>query len=114
MPGLGDLVGFGLSVYIVEEARKLGAPPRLLQRMRINILIDLVAGTIPILGDIFDAGWKANAKNVALLERHLAAPGIQRRRDRVFLAVVVGSLVGGAVAGAAAALFLLRWIINLF
>jgi Domain of unknown function (DUF4112) len=71
VPGLGDLLGFGLSVYIVEEARKLGAPPRLLQRMRINILIDLVAGTIPILGDIFDAGWKANSRNLALLEEFL-------------------------------------------
>ena len=71
IPGLGDLLGFGLSVYIVEEARKLGAPPRLLHRMRINILIDLVAGTIPILGDVFDAGWKANSRNLALLEEFL-------------------------------------------
>jgi hypothetical protein len=39
--------------------------------MRINILIDLVAGTIPILGDIFDAGWKANSRNLALLEEFL-------------------------------------------
>ena len=71
MPGLGDLASFGLSVYIVEEARKLGAPPGLIRRMHANILIDLVAGTVPILGDIFDAGWKANLRNLKLLEEYL-------------------------------------------
>jgi hypothetical protein len=75
VPGLGDLITFGLSVYIVEEARRLGAPPPLLRKMRVNILIDLVAGTVPIAGDLFDAGWKANSRNLALLEEFLAAEG---------------------------------------
>jgi hypothetical protein len=114
VPGLGDLLGAALSGWILVEGERMGAGRTTMLRMLWNVLVEVVIGAIPILGDIFDAGWKANAKNVALLERHLAAPGIQRRRDRVFLAVVVGSLVGGAVAGAAAALFLLRWITNLF
>lgn len=114
VPGLGDLLGAALSGWILVEGERMGAGRATLLRMLWNVLVEVAIGAVPILGDIFDAGWKANAKNVALLERHLATPGIQRRRDRVFLAVVVGSLVGGAVAGVAAALFLLRWIINLF
>jgi Domain of unknown function (DUF4112) len=77
IPGIGDLLTFGLSVFIVAEAKKLGAPPELLRRMHVNILIDLVAGTVPILGDIFDAGWKANSRNLALLEEHLASLSVR-------------------------------------
>ena len=114
IPGLGDLVGAALSGWILVEGDRMGAGRATLLRMFWNILVELVVGAVPVLGDLFDAGWKANAKNVALLERHLAAPGHQRRRDRAFLAMLVGTLVGGAVAAGAAALFLLRWVVNLF
>jgi hypothetical protein len=114
VPGLGDFLGTALSAWILVEGDRMGAGRPTLLRMSWNLLVELVIGTVPILGDIFDAGWKANAKNVALLERHLATPGIQRRRDRVFLAVVITGLAGGAVVAAGAALFLLRWIIHLF
>lgn len=73
VPGLGDLVTAGLSGYILYEAAKLGVSRPVLIRMLANIGIDLAAGSIPVVGDLFDVVWKANVKNLALLEQHLEA-----------------------------------------
>jgi hypothetical protein len=73
IPGVGDTLGLLLSAYILFEARNLGAPPALLLRMATNIGIDALVGTIPLLGDIFDLAWKANRKNMHLLQTHLAS-----------------------------------------
>jgi uncharacterized protein DUF4112 len=72
IPGLGDLIGAGVALWIVAEAVRLGASGRVLVRMLVNIAIDTLGGAIPVAGDVFDALWKANLKNVRLLERHLA------------------------------------------
>ncbi len=74
MPGTGFRFGvlLGLvSLYIVWEARALGAPPALLGRMLANIVVEVVGGAIPILGDLFDMAFKANLRNLALLEEYL-------------------------------------------
>ena len=72
IPGLGDLIGAGVALWIVVEAVRLGASGWVLVRMLVNIAIDTLGGAIPVAGDVFDALWKANLKNVRLLERHLA------------------------------------------
>lgn len=73
--GLAPLVGdvaLGLvSLYLVYEARALGAPPALLARMLANIGIEVVGGAVPIVGDLFDMAFKANLRNLALLETWL-------------------------------------------
>lgn len=71
-PGVGDAAGFCVSAYALLEARRLGAPATLLLRMGLNIALDAVVGSIPLVGDLFDAGFKANRRNLRLLERHLA------------------------------------------
>ena len=71
-PGVGDALTGLLSLYIVWEARNLGAPPPLLARMLGNVAIDVAGGAVPVLGDLFDATFKANLRNVALLEDWLA------------------------------------------
>lgn len=71
VPGIGDAITAVLAAYIVVEARRLGAPWGLLARMAANVGIDLAVGTVPVVGDVFDLGWKANRRNVALLTRHL-------------------------------------------
>ena len=71
VPGVGDLVGAGLSSYIVVQAARMKAPPRVLARMTWNVLLELVIGSVPVLGDLFDMVFKANERNVALLEAHL-------------------------------------------
>lgn len=72
IPGIGDLVGAALSSYIVLEAAKLKLPFRLLARMTLNILIELVIGIVPIFGDMFDFAFKANLRNVRILNAHLS------------------------------------------
>ena len=73
VPGLGDLIGAGVAMWVLVEAAQLGASGFVLFRMVVNIAIDTLGGAIPVAGDVFDAFWKANLKNVRLLERHLAA-----------------------------------------
>ena len=75
VPGLGDLIGAGVALWVVLEAADLGASGFVLLRMLLNVAIDTIGGAIPVAGDVFDALWRANLKNVRLLERHLAATG---------------------------------------
>lgn len=75
VPGLGDAAGALPSVYLVLKARQLGAPDSLLLQMGANVAIELVVGAIPIVGDLFDIGFKANRRNVDLLRRHLVQAG---------------------------------------
>jgi hypothetical protein len=62
-----------LSVYILFEAARLGVPRVTLLRMAANIALDTLVGAIPLLGDVFDVAWKANKKNVALLNAYLVS-----------------------------------------
>jgi hypothetical protein len=81
LPGVGDAASFGLSAYLVYEARRLGAPPALLRRMVVNVGLDSVVGAVPLLGDVFDVVFKANKRNMALLRGHLAE--VRSRRLKV-------------------------------
>jgi hypothetical protein len=72
VPGIGDALTTIISLYIVREARALGAPRLLIARMLANVAIDGVVGAIPLLGDTFDVAWRANRRNVDLLQKHLA------------------------------------------
>jgi hypothetical protein len=58
-----------------------------------NIALDAVGGAVPLIGDLFDAAWKANGRNLALLERYAAAPSEAKRTDGLFVVVVAGGLV---------------------
>src|ERR1051326_1992470 len=71
VPGIGDAITTLISLYIVREARELGAPRLLVARMLANVAIDGVIGAVPFLGDAFDVMWRANRRNVALLRKHL-------------------------------------------
>jgi hypothetical protein len=73
IPGVGDLIGAALSAYIIREASQMGVPKMLVARMVANAAIDLFGGAVPVVGDLFDVAWKANMKNVDLLEAHLKA-----------------------------------------
>ena len=92
IPGLGDGLGAFTSTYIVYAAARLGVPTATLLHMVGNVAIDLLIGLVPLIGDLFDFGWKANARNVALIESRMArasrGPAGTRR-----LAVLIASLV---------------------
>jgi hypothetical protein len=70
IPGLGDIVSPLFTVAIIWQARDLGIPHVVMIRMIINAAIDTLVGLVPILGDLFDFGWKSNNMNLALLEQH--------------------------------------------
>ncbi len=73
VPGLGDIITTAVSLYIVREARALGASKAIVSRMIFNVAVDGAIGLVPILGDVFDVAFRANRRNVMLLQRHLAA-----------------------------------------
>jgi hypothetical protein len=77
---------------VLVEAVRQGAPRATLVRMASNIALDACIGAVPLLGDIFDVAWKANVRNVALLERHLAAPARAQRADRLFVVSLLAAV----------------------
>jgi len=70
IPGVGDLSTFAVSGYMLTIMVKNGASGVVLARMVVNILIDAVFGSIPILGDLFDVAFKANMRNMRLMQEH--------------------------------------------
>jgi hypothetical protein len=74
VPGLGDVASPVFSLFFIWHGFRLRVPKVVLARMVLHVLIDTAMGVVPVLGDLFDFGWKANAWNLALLERH-AMPG---------------------------------------
>ena len=71
VPGVGSLVGTGMSLYVFGEAVRHGAPAHLLARMAFNIAADTLLGAIPVVGFLFDFVFKANQRNLHLLREHM-------------------------------------------
>jgi branched-subunit amino acid ABC-type transport system permease component len=93
IPGLGDALGVVISSYIIREAARVGAPPSVLARMAFNVALEGIVGLVPIAGDVFDAAWKANQRNVALLEAHSHDPKTTVRSSRLVVTLVILGLV---------------------
>ena len=72
VPAIGDAITTAISLYIVLEARQLGAPAHLILRMLANVVVDGFVGAVPLVGDAFDVLWRANRRNVRLLREWLA------------------------------------------
>lgn len=109
-PFVGDLVGVLLSAYIVGEAARLGAPKSVLWRMSLNAGIEGLVGIVPLAGDVFDAAFKANQRNVRLLEAWLDQPRRTVRNSRLLGAAIVAGALLAVLALAAAAIALARWL----
>jgi hypothetical protein len=113
IPGGGDIAGSVLSAYIVVAASRLGAPSSVILRMGWNVVVDTALGAVPLLGDLFDASWKANRRNVALLDHYLDQPGSVRRSSRLVLVGVLVGIAAIAVSMAALTVLAVRWLIGL-
>ena len=70
VPGIGDFAAAAVSLFIVNEARRLGVPNDKLVKMLVNIGFDTVAGSVPVLGDVFDVYFKSNRRNLQLVMDH--------------------------------------------
>ncbi|MEO0618889.1 MAG: DUF4112 domain-containing protein [Pseudomonadota bacterium] len=82
VPVVGDVVGGVISIYLVGKAMTHGAPMSLVVRMLVNTGIDFAAGSVPVVGDLFDVAWQANRKNVELLDGHLRKRAVVERAAR--------------------------------
>ena len=71
IPGIGDVAGASLSTYMIIKAAQMGASTFNLIRMMANVLIEAIVGVIPFLGDLFDVAFRANERNVRLLQKQL-------------------------------------------
>lgn len=107
MPGAGDWIGGFISLYFVFQAVRYNSNSATLVRMFINIVLDIVIGSIPLLGDLFDVAWKANLRNARLLDRLQQDPTRTESKSRWFNWVVFG-IIAILVVGL---LVLLSWII---
>jgi len=82
VPGIGDAITTMLSLYIVKEARALGAPRHVILRMLGNVALDGVVGAVPLAGDLFDVMWRANRRNMKLLRDWLDRTEVTAQRSR--------------------------------
>ncbi|CAN5196590.1 hypothetical protein BH11PAT1_BH11PAT1_2410 [soil metagenome] len=79
IPGIGDFISFGLSLYIVWVGFQMKLPKHVLSAIVRNVVFDLVLGLIPIIGDVGDFFFKANKRNMALLEQYVPGEIIEGR-----------------------------------
>ncbi len=111
IPGGGDSVAGALGAYIIVEAARMGLPRKILGQMVGNIVLDSLAGIVPVVGDLFDVGWKANVRNIALLEKHLHLTE-RRKGDKLFLIGLIALLAFIVLGFATITLLAVRWIWN--
>lgn len=112
-PGGGDTVTGAMGAYIIVEAARMGLPRKVIGQMVGNIVFDSLAGIVPVVGDLFDVGWKANVRNIALLEKHLQLSPKKRKSDFIFLIGLTLLLAIIVLGFAALTVFLIRGLWNL-
>jgi len=110
IPGLGDMSTPAFSVLILVQGVRMRLPLVVQSRMVLNAALDMLFGLVPVVGDLIDIGWKANLRNLALLERH-ARPGVPpARSDYIFVAVFIAILALVAIAP----IVLMAWLLSRF
>jgi hypothetical protein len=118
VPGLGDIAGALVAVYAMQVARQLNAPPAVRLHMLSNIALDALIGIVPIVGDLFDFAFKAQTRNLALLDAYLATPHKAARRSRrgMFLIALATIIVFATLSalGLWMLYILFRWLGSLF
>jgi len=99
IPGVGDLSTFAVSGYMLWIMANNGASGFLLARMVLNILIDAIVGMVPLLGDIFDVAFKANIRNMRLMQQHYTEGRHKGSAWKIILPVliVLFVIIGGII-----------------
>jgi hypothetical protein len=93
IPGFGDTATSLVSFYILASAVRYRVPKVTLARMGLNIALDYVVGSLPLLGDFVDAAWKANHKNLDLLKKRATVSSEEARSGRISDWLFVGGLI---------------------
>ena len=110
VPGVGDLASPVLSLFMIWQGARLRVPKVVLLRMVFNAMIDALSGVVPVLGDLFDFGFKATERNLGLLERH-AVPGLPATSaDYVFVILCSAVIIVAALVPILLVWWALAWI----
>lgn len=112
VPFAGDVLAGLASCVLVIAAWFRGVPYVTLARMVVNLALDVLVGTIPILGDAFDIAWKANRRNYNLLTRHLRQPHRHTWKDYVFLLCIALVLLVIFAIPIIAIVWLMTWFMQ--
>lgn len=108
VPGIGDLAGCAIGAIGLWTGWRLGAPPALLLRMLLNTAVDVLIGSVPLAGDLFDIGWRSNSRNARLLQRWLERPHHVHARSRALLLALLAVPVGLGLG----AVWFLVWLVG--
>ncbi|HEV8368462.1 MAG TPA: DUF4112 domain-containing protein [Pyrinomonadaceae bacterium] len=109
IPAFGDTTTSLVSFYILASAVRYRVPKITLLRMGLNIAIDYVVGSVPVVGDLFDAWWKSNQMNVELLKRRAlvsAEAETGKASDWLFVGAIIVGLIGLVIGSVALSVFL--------
>ena len=97
LPGLGDTATAFVSALVIAQSARYGVPKIVLARMAMNVLVNTVVGSIPVVGDLFSVWFKSNAQNYALLRKHAGAQRRSTARDWVFVALLLAAVLAVVV-----------------
>ena len=116
IPGVGDTATTVASLYVLGSAVRYRVPKITLLRMGLNLGIDYAVGSLPLVGDFFDAWWKSNQKNVELLRRRATVSANEAREGRIsdwlFVGMIMVFLVLLAIGAALISFYLLAMLLG--
>lgn len=110
IPGIGDIIDALISLYIVYRAIQLQIPRVAIARMVVNIGLEASVGAVPLLGDVFVIGYKANRRNYHLLRNHMLDSRRQKARDWWFLVLTIAVLLVCLAVPVALVILLFRYL----
>ncbi len=108
-PGAGDAISNVLSGYMIWRSIRYGLPKIVVARMVFNVGLDYVLGSVPVIGDLFDFGFKANQKNLNLIKKYASGQRAPSWTDWAWAAILLAILAGLVLGGLLALILLLRW-----
>ncbi len=116
IPGFGDAATSLVSFYVLASAVRYRVPKVTLLRMGMNLGIDYLVGSLPFVGDVFDAWWKSNQRNVELLSKRATVSAEEAREGRIsdwlFVGLIILLLIVIAVGTATISFYLLILLIR--
>jgi hypothetical protein len=111
IPGFGDAATSLVSFYVLAAAVRYGVPKVTLLRMGMNLGIDYLVGSLPFVGDVFDAWWKSNQKNVELLSKRATVSADEARQGKIsdwlFVGLIMLLLILMGIGAAVVSFYLL-------
>ena len=111
IPGFGDTATSVVTFYILVNAVRYRVPKITLLRMGLNLAIDYVVGSLPVVGDFFDAWWKSNQKNMELIRKRATVSAEEARAgsasDWLFVGAIIVPLIVIAIASASISVYLM-------